>query len=99
MNLVGVARVEAEGDPILPVHADAVAAPLVALEGFQAMDHQLVESRRGVEIVQSPTDDRPEVPREPPSRGRIHALEYVLGRGIPKRPNHEYSVPRYQGML
>ena len=56
-----MARVEPEGDPILPVHAETVAAPLVALEGFQAMDHQLVESSRGVEIVQSPTDDRPEV--------------------------------------
>ena len=63
------------------------------------MEHQLVESRRGVEIVQPPTDDRPEVPKEPPSRCRIHALEYVLGRGIPKRPNHEYSVTLYSGIL
>jgi hypothetical protein len=65
-NFVGMSVLPPEGDAILSVHPDAVAARLVALQQLEAIDgwnHEIITPGGGIEQFELPLDDSPQPQR------------------------------------
>jgi hypothetical protein len=90
LDLLGVAVLPHEADPILVVDPDAVLPTPIATESLEVVAReraQVVEPSRGVQLHQLALSDpgnTPKLPRRP-------TLEYGLGVSIPEGPDH---IPR-----
>src|SRR5437588_12738097 len=88
---VGMVSFPSKGQAVLVVHADAVAATLISLEGLQAVSRragQVREALGHVEPLQLPLDDRPEAFRDTSGSTARVLKEQVGRRLIGERLNH-----------
>ena len=90
-----VCAFEPEHDPVLIVHAHGVETSKVAAERVQPIPGrhlQILEPRHGVDLIQFPTHDRPELPRDAPSRLAVDAVPDVPRGVIRQRPDHRVAL-------
>ena len=86
----------AERDAKPLVHADAVPAAPVALEGLQPIARwaaEVVERLGDVQQLQLALDDGPEAGRHPSRRFRRPFPEQVSGGLVPEGLDHRYIIP------
>jgi len=91
-NIERVTAFETEHDSILIVHADGVRASQLTSERVQPVPGwhlQIVKLGHGVDLIEFPTHDWPELTRNPPRSFAVDAVPDVLGGVIRQRPDHE----------
>jgi len=89
-----VCAFEPERDPVLVVDAHGVETSKAAAERVQPIPWwhlQIIEPRHRIDLIQFPTDDGPQLARNPPSRLAVEAVPDVARRVIPERPDHKIT--------
>ena len=90
-HLKRVGTFEPEHDSILVVDAHGVLALQIAGERVQSISRrhpQVVELRHGIDLIELPANNRPQILRDPAGRLRIDAVPDIPGRVVGQRPNH-----------
>jgi len=93
LDLLCVAVLPGEADPILVVDPDAVLSTAISTENFEAVaweSAQVVESLRCMQLRQFALSDPGNTPKPP----RRITLEQRLGVAIPEGPDHLVMVLR-----
>ena len=91
LHVERVPACEAEHNPILIVHSHGVQSSEVASERVQPVPGwylQIVKHHHGVDLIEFPTHDRPELTRNPPSRFAVDAVPDVPRAVIRQRSDH-----------
>jgi hypothetical protein len=77
-DFIRMAALPSKRDAVLVVHADAVPPGLVSLQGLQPIPgrhQQIIEPSGGVQQLQLPVGDAPQVARDAPGRPRVPVTE------------------------
>jgi hypothetical protein len=77
----------AEGDAVLSVHPDAVAARSVALQQLEAIagwNHEIIKPGGGIEQFELPLDDSPQLTRHASGRTRVSLAKQIGCRLVAK---------------
>ena len=92
LHVERVPACEAEHNPILIIHSYRVRSSEVTSERVQPVPGrhlQIVELGHGVDLIEFPTHDRPELTRNPPSRFAVDAVPDIPRGVIRQRPDHK----------
>ena len=98
-HVVGISLFESEGDAILVVDPNTVRAHTVAHERLKPVPRwrtEIGERVGGVQHIELPLDDRPDVSRKPPCDATIPPVEHVFGSRITERSNHAWNLHGYR---
>jgi hypothetical protein len=80
-NFVGMSVLPPEGDAVLSVHPDAVAARLVALQQLEAIagwNHEIIKPGGGIEQFELPLDDSPQLTRHASGSTRVSLAKQII---------------------
>jgi hypothetical protein len=82
-------------DAILLIHANTVTAGLIALQQLKTVagrNDEIIEANGGVDQLQFPLDDSPQLPWNSPSGTSISFAEQIRRGLVSKRVNHAWYI-------
>src|ERR1700738_1717410 len=90
-DFVGMSVLPSKRDAILLVHANTVTAGLIALQQLKTVagrNDEIIEANGGVDQLQFPLDDSPQLTWDSPSGTSISFAEQIRRGLVSKRVNH-----------
>jgi len=91
-DFVGMSVPPPERHPVLIVNADAVAAGPITSQQSQTVtrrDCEILQTRRDVQHLELPPDDRPDCAGNPSGRARVALAKQIRRRFIAEGLDHE----------